>query len=158
MKKRNLFTGFAVATMFMIIAISCKKDNNSSTSGISATIGGKAWQSKFAAGLHTGGNTIISGYMFSGGDSTAVDLQITDSAAAHIGSPDEYGIVAYAIGDRYYSGASFDGGHNITTVTTFDQTSHKIAGTFSGVLYDEADQDSIKVDNGHFNVTYIELP
>lgn len=145
--------------MLFMIATGCKKDNNNNGgSGISATISGKAWQSKFAAGLHTGGNTIISGYMISGSDSTAVDLQITDSAAAHIGSPDEYGIVAYAINDKYYSGAMYDGGHNITTVTTYDQTSHKIAGTFSGVLYSDSDQDSIKVENGHFNVTYIELP
>lgn len=47
-------------------------------------------------------------------------------------------------------------GNNYITLSSWDKTAHKIAGTFSGVFYNTSNSnDSIKIDNGYFNTSYI---
>src|SRR6187399_3089683 len=113
MKKRNLFTGFAVATMFLIIATGCKKDNNSGSgaAGIGAAINGKAWQSQTTVGIHTDSFIDIFGYYVSGGDTTAFQLAISDTS--HIGQADPLisNSIDYYTKTKDYSGDDFTEGH-----------------------------------------------
>ena len=160
MKKRNLFTGFAVATMFLIIATGCKKDNNNNGggAGISATIGGKAWQSQSATGFHTDGIITLIGVQVTSTDSTAVWLDISDDSQIGQTNPLLNGNnISYDTKTKGYAGNELTNGHGTITLSSWDKSAKKIAGTFSGVLYNNTD-DSIKVENGHFNASYIEQP
>lgn len=92
MKKINLLTGLAVASLFIFAATGCKKDNDSGGgAGVSATINGAGWQSQtlWTGGEHSGGTTTV-------------------------------------------------------------------FGGYSGVFYNGQLDDSVKIENGHFNVTYME--
>src|SRR5262245_45559773 len=125
MKKRNLFTGFAVATMFIVIATGCKKDNNGSgSSGVSATVDGKAWQSKLATGIYNEfeSTTVVTGLSVVGTDSSFMIVPIHDSAAAHVGESVGYSIIGYYSKNKEYTTLA-GSGHSSLTVTSYDKNS-----------------------------------
>lgn len=157
MKKTQLLTGLSFAFIFIIIASSCKKDNNGGGSGVSATINGAAWQSAFAAGEHSGGYLFVTGAYFKGSDSSGFAIYIHDSVK--VGQTDHFGLTSVDFiktsNNKDYS-SDTQPSHGTLTLSSFDKNGHKASGTFSGVLYDYNTQDSIKIENGHFNVTYIE--
>lgn len=157
MKKRNLLTGLAVASIFVIMAAGCKKNNDSSNSaGIGATINGAAWQAQASAGVEADSFITLIGYVIKSGDTTAIELDISDTT--HVGQPDAFysSSASYITKTGIYSGDDFAGGHGTITVSSWDKTAHKVVGTFSGVFknYSNID-DSISIQNGHFNSTYI---
>ena len=158
MKRTKRFTIAALAGVFVILIVTgCKKSNDSNTTRISATIGGTAWQSQYCTGYNTIGWTNLAGYYGKSGDTSYIAIQIHDSVKVNEPDPFYITTVSYTKGDgTHYVSDDFAGGHGTLTVTSWDQTNHKIAGTFSGVLYNYNDgNDSVKIDNGHFNNTYI---
>jgi len=160
MKKIKLLTGLTVTSVLILFAAGCKKDNNGGGAGVSATINGTAFQSQslWTGGEHSGGlMTVVGGYI-KPGDSTGIILEIHDSVK--VGQPDNFylsGLIytrSTSSGEKDYSSVS--PGHGTLTLTTRDATNRKIAGTFSGVFYNEQLDDSVKIQNGQFNVTYTE--
>ncbi|MBN9386002.1 MAG: hypothetical protein J0H74_34920 [Chitinophagaceae bacterium] len=161
MKKFKLLTGLSVASILVFVATGCKKDNNNGGgAGISATINGAAWQSQpiWTSANHSGGTTTVAGGYIKSGDSTAITIAIHDSV--HVGEPDKFYLsdLLYIRSNGgsekiYGSGGP---GHGTLTLTTRDQNAHRIAGTFSGVFYNGQLDDSVKIDNGQFNLTYKE--
>ena len=54
----------------------------------------------------------------------------------------------------FFDGSQY-GGHTIITITSWDTTNLKIAGTFSGVLYAQGvANDSMAITNGKFSTSY----
>lgn len=158
MKKFNLLTGLTAATILIFVTTGCKKDNNSSGGGgISATINGTGWQSQplYTTAVHSGGTTTLFGGFIKGTDSSVIGIQFHDSLK--VNTPDNLYLsdLLYSIsnsGNEKLYGAS----HGTVTLTIRDENGKRVAGTFSGVLYTESQDDSVKIENGHFNVTYIE--
>ena len=69
-----------------------------------------------------------------------------DSSSFFYSKPDG---TTYSV-DNYY------GGHGSITVTSWDKSAKIMVGKFNGVLYNVDNvQDSLKVENGTFNVSYI---
>jgi len=154
--------GLTAAFLMIIIATSCKKDNNSGGGPVSATINGTAWsgQSLFSDAEHTSGYVTIYSAALKSGDTSGFTIQVHDSTK--VGETDEFLLsaigytIATSTGQSFYSSSAYYS-HGSLTLTTRDQTGHKIAGTFSGVLYKFSNSsDSIKIENGHFNMTYTE--
>jgi hypothetical protein len=161
MKRTKLFTGLllAGATLFFVVT-GCKKSNDGSGgSGVSATVAGTAWQSQYVTGVNAYGYTLLTGYYGKSGDTSMFGISIEDSVK--VNQPDSLYLtsLSYTKSDQTtYSGGYFIANyssHGIVTVTSWDKNAHKIAGTFTGVLYNgNYSTDSVKVDNGHFNTTY----
>jgi hypothetical protein len=153
------FTVPALAfALVIVISAGCKKsnENGTNTAGIGATIGGTAWQSQAATGLYYDSFIRLIGAYVKNGDSTAIEIDISDTT--HLNQPDPFAAssVYYSTQTKYYSGDEFTTGHGTITVTAWDKTAHTIAGTFSGVFHDYSNiDDSITVANGHFNSTYL---
>jgi hypothetical protein len=158
MKKIKLLTGLAVVSTLTFIATGCKKDNNNGGSGgpgISATINGTAWQSQLAQGFLGDSFIELAGLYVKSGDSSIIAISVSDTA--HIGQADPYlgSSILYETKHGWYTVSDLAGGHGTITVSSWDKNAHTIAGTFNGVFYNvENDQDSIKVENGHFNSSY----
>jgi hypothetical protein len=157
---------FAVITSaFMLVAISCKKssnsnNNNSSNGSISASINGSAWANSFPiiGAYSTGsGNFDFEGIQLKGGDSTGMALAFLSPTALNqaISSDSGWVDIEYVAPKQVLYDGGQTSGHSILTVTSYDPTSLKIAGTFSGVLYNiSGGSDSLVVTNGSFNSTY----
>ena len=151
-----------VSSAFLLAATSCKKSNNNSSNGsMSASVNGTAWATNFpATGLYStaGGEFEIAGIQYKSGDSTGFVLLFTTPITLNraISSDTANLDVGYV---DVHSQLQYDGGaiagHSILTVTSYDSTGHKIAGTFSGVLYNvSGGSDSLTITNGTFNSTY----
>ncbi len=169
MKGTKLFTGLLLTgtALFSIVA-GCKKSNNSNSSnnssggaGISATINGTAWQSQYVLAMNSSVFAGLTGYRGrSAGDSTWVGIQMKDTIK--LNQPDTFYITSlvYFRNNQVYAGGHWTGlpkSHGQITVTSWDKTAHNIAGTFSGVIYNtNGANDSAKIDNGHFNTSYIQ--
>lgn len=157
MKKFNLLTGLIATSLLLFIATGCKKDNDSNGggAGISATINGTAWQSQVAGGYESDSFIELAGLYVKSGDSTIIGISVSDTV--HLGQADPYlgSSVLYETKHGWYTVSDLAGGHGTITVSSWDKNAHTIAGTFNGVFYNvENDQDSIKVENGHFNTSY----
>jgi hypothetical protein len=156
---------FAVITSaFMLVAISCKKssnsNNNNSNGSISASINASAWANSFpiigAYSIGTG-SFEFQGIQLKGGDSTGMALEFLSPTALNqaIGSDSGWVDVEYVAPMQVLYDGGQTSGHSTLTVTSYDPTSQKIAGTFSGVLYNiSGGSDSLVVTNGSFNSTY----
>lgn len=161
MKRTRLFNSASLAVVLIIlVAAGCKKSNDGSGgSGISATLGGTAWQSQYAAGVNFSGSTLLTGAYGKGSDTSMISINIPDSVKVNQADSFYLTTVSYIVKStqKTYSGgwtAPYPS-HGILLVTSWDKTAHKIAGTFSGVLYNnDFSNDSLKVDNGHFNTSY----
>jgi hypothetical protein len=165
LQKRIFFPLFIIGSFSLVTAtVGCKKSNSSSgASGVmTATISGTS----FAASSTTSQAIYSSAYrqfdiigvQIKSGDTTAIEL--TWNAAAKVNFP--IASDTSTLETSYFDSktqASFDGGdlpgHSIITVTSWDSTNLKVAGTWSGVMYGITATDSIIVTNGTFNTTYI---
>jgi len=163
MKKNKFFTGSTLAlSLAVLLAAGCKKSNSNSPgpAGISATVGGKAWQSQHAFGAVTSFNSsyiTLTGYVKSGSDSSWFEVDISDTT--HVNQPDKNyasSSVYYGIGaNKIYTSDPFFYSHGSITVTSWDKTAHTIAGIFNGVFYNtQVGNDSVIINNGHFNSSY----
>jgi len=166
LQTRIFFPLFIIGSFSLVTAtVGCKKSNSSSGSGgsnsISATIGGSAWNttvptqtiySNFSSVFEIGGGSVKSG------DTTTMAVTIGTPFPLHTPISSDTAEV-----DLLYSNlhtqAGYDGGaqagHCLITVTSWDSVNHKIAGTFTGVMYNfTGGTDSLVVTNGNFNTAY----
>ena len=141
----------------------CKKSNGSSSS-VTATIGNTSFQSTSLTGTyytHSGGFTLI-GYQVAKGDTTFVGMTFWSPFQFNVPFSTDTTLVSlvYSIdnGAAYYEAYSPNNlGHAIITVTSWDSTQRRIAGTFSGsVASIRASDDTLAVTNGKFSATYVE--
>lgn len=163
MKRTKLLTGlmFTGTSLFFILT-GCKKNNDGGGNGISATVSGTAWQSQYATGVNYLGSTLLTGAYGKGSDTTMITIDIPDSVK--VNEPDDLYLTTVSY-TRKSTQTTYSGGfsgayysHGTVLVTSWDKNGHKIAGTFSGVLYNDNNNgdDSVKVENGHFNSSYTE--
>jgi hypothetical protein len=148
----------AIATLFF--ASSCKKSNSSSgASGqLSATVGANSFQPTLVVALDNQGHVGIAAIQVKNGDSLFMTVFVPDTAKAG----QTVALSTYGDGAITYNNSTgtvtFDSfeadSHGTITVSSFDKTNKKVAGTFSGVLYSSINTDSVKV-NGQFNTAYI---
>jgi hypothetical protein len=148
----------AIATLFF--ASSCKKSNSSSgASGqLSATVGTNSFQPALVVALDNQGHVGIAAIQVKNGDSLFLTVFVPDTAKAG----QTVALSTYGDGAITYNNSTgsvtFDSfetaSHGTITVSSFDKTNKKVAGTFTGVLYSSINTDSVKV-NGQFNTAYI---
>jgi hypothetical protein len=163
----SLFLVASTSIFALLTASSCKKsNNNSSGSGMSATISGTAFNSAVSQGgfSQSANEWFVGGYSVKSNDTSILEVGIfhffpsenpqfvvgksftTDTTSAYV----DY--FSNGFNGKDYD-ASNGNGFATFTVTSLDTTGHKIAGTFSGVLY-ASSSDSVIVTNGNFNSSY----
>jgi hypothetical protein len=151
-----------VSSAFILGASSCKKSNNNSTNNnaqLSASVNGSSWANSFPLGaVYSVGasNFQILGIQLKGGDSTGLGLVFLAPITVNqmISSDSGWVDVEYVNSDTIFDGGH-TAGHSALTVTSYDPADGKIAGTFSGVLYNvSGGTDSLIVANGSFNTSY----
>ncbi|HEY1212854.1 MAG TPA: hypothetical protein VGE93_04395 [Bryobacteraceae bacterium] len=163
-KRISLLAVAAVITV-SLLSTSCKKSSSdSNNAAFSATIKGAAFNPTATVAMYTdfAGSFDIIGYYIKGTDSAAVDVTIFKPFT--VGKP----VTTYYSGVAYYSSgtnSSFDYGDYVgnsnsltITVTSLDSVNHKIAGTFSGVIWNTIggrNGDSAIISNGKFNTSFI---
>ncbi len=145
----------AIATFFFVS--SCSKKNDGPSSGIAASVNGTAFTPAHVYALDLQGGISVTGYTISGTDSSAVYVQFDDTVSLNksidiSGASD--GLIGWTSKSNEYDSWSINS-HGTLIVTTLDKTNKKVAGTFTGVLYDFSGNDSVKVTNGTFNSAYI---
>ena len=141
----------AISTLFF--ATSCSKSNsNSSSTSITASINGTAYQPAAIQAIDSLGIIGILGFKTS--DTSALYVEFQDSVRLNV-PYDITGDLAYAEYSRGFSGYSswIGSSHGTITVTSLDKTNKKVAGKFSGVIYAQS-SDSVVIANGQFNTTY----
>lgn len=145
---------------------SCSKNNSSSsyqTDGtLTATIKGTAYSAKsyVVAGYLTSlGQLIVLGDSIRSNDTTEIQVSIPYIPA--VNSPVHTDSLLYAVLTYVMPGKEYDAyyglgySHGVITLSSADTVNHKVAGTFSGVLYNKDNSnDSISITNGAFNSTY----
>lgn len=161
-KNRELFVVCVFSLAGVLFAAGCKKSSSSSDSGkFSATVAGSAWASNyvFLATYDTGigsGDFDLVGIQLKNGDTTAVTVQFMSPVVLNkaFGSDSSYVQVTYEDNQKNeYDGGIGIGGHSVVRVTSYDSIGQRIAGTFSGVLYDY-NGDSLVLTNGVFNTAF----
>ena len=151
-------------SFFLLTAGSCKKSNTGSSGQFSATINGSNWVGNIPETgelIATAGIFELGGIQYKNGDSTAIAL--TFSAHAHFGNPLNSSDSIDAVDIGYVdlkTKTAYDGGtiagHAVITVTNYDSTAGKIAGEFSGVLYNiTGGSDSLTISGGVFTTTFV---
>ncbi len=165
MKVKIFLLVFSIAG-FLIFFPSCKKSNDAgpSTNSISATLTAPSGTTSFKSTSNIFGNfyTVSQMYYLQGaqvvdGDSLTLEILFYDTLA--INKP--YLITQSPIGDvhvNYIKWATnlvyvpdFFSPVGTLTVTSMNQTTHAVAGTFSGKFF-SSDTDSIVISNGEFNI------
>jgi hypothetical protein len=155
---------FVIPTVLLLSAASCKKSNSGSNGSFTATINGTAWVANIqeTGALITITNIFdLGGIQYKSGDSTAIGL--TFSSLSQFGQPINSTDSAAQIDVTYVdikAGIQYDGGllagHSTITITSYDSLAGKIAGTFSGVLYNiSGGSDSLMITNGIFNSNFV---
>ncbi|HLI92508.1 MAG TPA: hypothetical protein VKU83_02815 [Puia sp.] len=154
-----------LSSAVVFAAASCKKSGTGNSGAtLSASVSGTAWTPNYptAAYYATSGSQFnIVGLYYKNGDSTAFVLDffspvnVNQAINSDTSNIDVQYVVAKPGSTQVYDGSYMSGGHAILTVTSYDSTGHKIAGTFSGVLYNvSGGTDSVLVTNGAFNTSY----
>jgi hypothetical protein len=150
-----------VSCLVILIGTGCKKGKNDTPSDIiTAVVDGTTWKSQYTTGYeHFGVNGFVVCTGFYGtkaDDTTAVEIVIDDTA--HIGLADSFhsSSVEYYKFSGSYGPGTVNKTHGTITVASWDKNAHRIAGTFSCVLYNTQNNivDSVKIDNGQFNTSY----
>jgi hypothetical protein len=161
--KNKTFRLLGLSTVFASVVLvglsSCKKDkddNNSSSAALSATINGKAFKPIAVKAITDGTDIHIMGGQVVPGDSVFLDLYIPDSVTVNSKLDFEAAyieIATFTSLELYATPAS--GSHGTVTFTTVDKTNKKIAGKFSGVVYEAFGRnDSMVIKDGQFNTSY----
>jgi hypothetical protein len=146
-------------------AIGCKKSSSSNSSGnFTAKIDGSNWAGNIPETgelIASAGIFELGGIQYKNGDSTAIAL--TFSAHAHFSNPLNSSDSTDAVDISYvdlktktaYDGGT-TGGNAIITITSYDSTAGKIAGQFSGVVYNiTGGSDSLVITGGVFTSTFV---
>lgn len=162
LKISSLLTFSALIAAAFFMTTSCKKSNSSTSGGsLSATISGSAWTTTVPTQTtydHVSGVFDIGGGSIKSGDTTTLGVIIGTPFPLHTVINSDTGNIdiVYA---NFHTLAGYDGGqqagHSLVTVSSWDSVNHKIAGTFTGVLYNiSGGTDSLVVTNGAFNTSY----
>lgn len=143
-----------VSSAFILIATSCKKSSSDNNSGLSATIGSANYNPTATLAFDAYGYVNIEGIKISSGDSLDLTVSIPDTATRTMLTFND-GQIEYddtKVGFDY--GTWVYPSHGTVTISSWDKTGKKIAGKFSGVMYnDRATGDSVNI-SGQFNTTY----
>jgi hypothetical protein len=152
-----------ISSTFIFAAASCKKSNSGSSTNnnaqLSASVNGSSWANSFPLGaVYSVGasNFQILGIQLKGGDSTGLGLIFLAPITVNqmISSDSGWVDVEYVNSDSIFDGGH-TAGHSVLTVTSYDPVDGKIAGTFSGVLYNiSGGTDSLIIANGSFTTSY----
>ena len=163
MKFKTTLLTLSSFALFSLVVISCKKSNSNSSSGsVSATYGTTSFQSSNTVGVYyTTYNTFeLVGYTIASGDTTVTEVTLTSPFVLNTPISSDTAIsdlLSYydSKGSLNYTGG-YGAGNTpvIITVTSWDSVNKKIAGTFSGTLYNLSD-DSVTATKGQFNLSYI---
>lgn len=158
------FTAILCTSILLIgLQTGCKKSSNGSSAAVSASFGSSSFSSQQSQAFYSKSQGLIGivGYTISGGDTTALELDL--SSTITVGTP-----VSFASGTSVYyydtkGSISFTGdpteGHGTVTLTSWDSTNLKLTGTFTGVLQsDLSPTDSVVVSGGQFTVSYLAEP
>jgi hypothetical protein len=166
--KKNSFLTIAVVCSILLAAIitSCKKTNSDSASGsLSASLNGAAFQPVSVQGIQSKSlsYTVLTGLQVQSSDSMFLSVSIPDTM--HLNQPINLaGFTTASViyqntkgTKRYVAGSGY--GHGSITLTSWDSTGHKIAGTFTAFLANyNIGTDSVVVSNGQFNSSYTITP
>lgn len=172
---RVSFFALSAIIAFSILVAGCSKSNsnsNTSSTSISATIGSSSFSaSAYSAGVYSTDSAYfgVLGLQIANKDSSIFSLTFSGpvvlnqqiTTATNVNSYLNVGYQPNGANGNYYGASYYDFGQGsaIVTVTSYDSTNHKIAGTFSGVLYNEnSSTDSVIVTNGKFSTTYTVIP
>jgi hypothetical protein len=146
----------------------CKKSGNGGINpafSMSATLtgaGAASFQivSEFGSESQSLGTFAIEGIHPETSDSMILQVSFPDTIVVNTPTP-----ISTTNGEGIYFGdteglsaayiAFQNVGHGTITITSWDHLKLNIAGTFSGVLYDQSLTDSIVVTNGAFSGTYL---
>lgn len=164
LRKFTLFAIPAVTALSLLIT-GCSKsnNNNNSSTSITATVGTSSWSPNVynqAIYVKDSGYFDIGAVQYVNKDSSAIDLSfgvpVVLNQKLSTANNDQ---VYMEYDDNGYFGKIYIAqpgyGSGFLTVTSYDSTNHKIAGTFSGVLYNYANSnDSVVITNGKFDANY----
>ena len=155
-----------VSSSFLLAMTSCKKSSSGGGTGFSATINGSAWTpTANSTGIvyETAGDAwAIVGAQVKSGDTAVFTIEFFGPITLnHPMSTDTTSLdLEYAdskTGGEYAGGNGF--GHALINITSYDANGHKIAGNFSGVMYNVGGgSDSLVVTNGSFNQSFSVQP
>ena len=153
----NLLALTATTAFTLLIATSCKKsssDSNGAAAQLSATVGTTSYNPSLEAAFDQQSFVAVEGLMVTNGDSISLAVLIPDTATStsiplsYGGAEIDYVDTKGKIGFSSTNGDS----HGTITISSWDKTGLKVAGKFSGELYDGAG-DSTAI-TGQFNTTY----
>lgn len=169
-KRLTLAIAISLSMLSLWTLESCNK-NNSTTSyqtdgTMTATINGASYSAKsyvVSDYITSFGAIIVQGENINGSDTVGlqvslpyiipVDTAIEVTTSAYAG----FAGIAYTMpGKEYDCYYGLGASHGIITLTSADTVNHKVAGTFSGVLYNNANAtgDSVVLTNGAFTSSY----
>ncbi len=153
----NLLALTATTAFTLLIATSCKKSSstpNGAAAELSATVGTTAYNPSLEAAFDQQSFVAVEGLMVTNGDSLSLAVLIPDTVTsstvplsfggAEIDYVDTKGKIDFS--------SSNGGSHGTITISSWDKTGLKLAGKFSGELYDNTG-DSTAI-TGQFNTTY----
>jgi len=156
MKTKNrqllvLSTAFALA--LSIGVTSCKKDKDDSSKGLTATVSGSGFDPLYVSGIAQSGYIHIEG---TSRDSSYLIVEFPDTMKVNTSyNFDDGGAYYYDAKKNALYTYFTSGAHGTLKLSTFDKTNKKVAGTFTGVIYNwSGAKDSVVVTNGQFNATY----
>ncbi len=164
--KRNYFPITTVACLSVMVVLTlaaCSKSNNNSgvtTQGnLSATVGSSSFSAMSTFGFYSQSLALIGvlGYTIQSSDTTLIQLEMAYIPPVNktfsSDSISELGL-SYQAGSKHY-GAFLGQGSVVINLSTADTVLHNLAGTFSGVVYNDLNaSDSVVITNGKFNTGY----
>ena len=149
----------ALATLSILAAIttvSCSKDTYHNPNNISVKVGDKDLQSTRVNGTASSTEMAIDGFPAGQGDTSMIHIVMNNDIK--VNEPDAFQhsrIIYTAANGKTYSGDNLYNGHGTLTITSWDSTGQRIAGTFSGIFYDVATGSaSVAIADGKFNSAY----
>jgi hypothetical protein len=159
--KNKTFRLLGLSTVFasaLLVGLSsCKKDKDNNTGNqVSATIGTQTFTSSGVTAFSTSGYIDILAYQPKSQDTSFIEFYLPDTATVNSKYRIEDGIAEYSYFNfkQTFDYGSSSRSHGTITFTTVDKAGKRIAGNFSGVLY-QSSTDSVVVKDGKFNTTYI---
>jgi hypothetical protein len=158
--KRLLGLSAAFALTLAIGVTSCKKDkdDNGSSAPMSATVGTDAFSTLAVVATSHYGLIDVTGAGATKSDTVSLSFSFRDTVNTNAQLP--FKNIYVDLGRckngscKSYSSQNTKT-HGTLTFTSVDKTNYKIAGKFSGVIYDTyGGADSVVVKDGQFNTTW----
>lgn len=164
MNVKNLVFSVVIALSvgFLFAVIGCSKSSNNGGSGtFSCTIDGAAFtaQPNQVGGSYIAnyGELYVLGYNIQNKDTAGFQIEVPGIPPVNVPLYTDSNIsidVTYITGAKRYD-AYQNHGRAVINLTSADTLNHKVAGTFSGVLYNDVMlTDSITVTHGVFSTPY----